>query len=170
MKIKEVLREDHSKVHAQLIADEAIGNEKALEDLMECFFDDHYRLCQRAAWPVGIIGQQRPELIFPYLPKMIRALDNPRHDAVIRNTVRTLQYMAIPEELQGEVYDKCFQYLSGVKYPPAIKVFSATVLANMAMEIPELKEELIIILEEQMVFGTAGFVNRAGKLLKSLRK
>ena len=104
------------------------------------------------------------------MAKMIRNLNNPRHDAVIRNTVRTLQYIQVPEELQGEVYDKCFQYLTDPKMATAIKTFSSTVLVNIALDLPELIDELILAIEEQIPHSTIGFVNRANKLLIRLRK
>ena len=170
MDIRKAICKEHTKDQAQMIADYAINNPESLNELMECFFDDHFRICQRAAWPVGIIGQQHAHVLMPFLSEMVRNLDNPKHDAVIRNTIRTLQYVDIPEDLQGEVYEKCFIYLIGHKYPTAIKAFSSTVLVNIAMELPELKEELIIAIEEQIPFTTVGFVNRAKKLLLKLKK
>jgi hypothetical protein len=170
MNIKNLLESEHSKKQALIIVDLATADPKALTDLMDCFFDKDNRLCQRAAWSVGILGQNNPEIIRPFLPKMIRALDNPRHDAVIRNTIRIFQDIDVPEELEGEVYEKCFSYLTSPKYPTAIKAFSATVLFNIAIKIPELKDELIIAIEDQITHATVGFVNRAKKLLKKLRK
>ena len=169
MDIRQVLMEEHSRYQSQKVVDYILAHRESINELMECFFDDDLRLCQRAAWPVGILGQQRPDIILPYLPEMLAFLDHPQHDAVIRNTVRTLQYIDIPENLVGEVYERCFQYLINPKYPAAIKAFSTTVLTNIAMDIPELKEELILAIEEQIPHGTSGFVNRAGKMLRRLR-
>ena len=170
MSIKDLLVSEHSKKQALIIADLAAADPEILDELMICFFQDDKKVCQRASWPVGILGQKNPELIIPLLPKMIRALDNPRHDAVIRNTIRIIQDVDVPEELEGEVYDKCFNYLISPRYPTAIKAFSATVLYNIASKIPELKEELIIAIEDQLPYTTVGFINRAKKILKKLRQ
>jgi hypothetical protein len=63
----------------------------------------------------------------------------------------------------------CFGYLSDPKEPIAVRVFSMTVLANMAKENPELKNEIIPIIEDQLPFGSAGFRSRGTKVLKILK-
>lgn len=170
MYIKEIINSGHSKSIAQSIANYVVLHPDAISELMECFFSDNYRTCQRAAWPVGIIGKTHPEILAPFFGQMIRALDNPRHDAVIRNTVRTFQDIELPEELSGELYDRCFQYLVDPKYPVAIKVFSMTVLVNISNKFEGLKEELAIAIEDQIPIGTAGYISRAKRELKRLRK
>lgn len=169
MNIREALMAEHSKKQADHIARYVAINPEALDELMECFFADQYRLCQRAAWPVGKLADTNPDLLLPYLPKMLSNLEHPIHDAVIRNTVRILQSITIPEDLIGEVYDICFHYLQDPKYAVAIRVFAMTVLTNIALRFPELKEELIPIIEHHQPYGSAGFQSRARKELKRLR-
>ena len=45
-----------------------------------------------------------------------------------------------------------------------------TVLSNIACQFPELKDELIMTIEEHMPFGSAGFVSRGRKVLNRLNK
>jgi hypothetical protein len=139
-------------------------------ELMECFFDKDIRICQNASWPVSYVGTKFPELLLPYLPLMIKNLENPVHDAVVRNTVRTWQNMIIPEEYLGEIYEKCFNYLIEPKIAIAIRAFSMTVCANIAMNIPELKQELFIAISEQIEMGSPGIRSRGQKILKSLKE
>ena len=108
MDVKNALTGTQSKNKAQLIVDYIIEHPQAIDELMECFFHKEYRICQHAAWPLGMLGSRAPQLLKPYLKRMLSNLDHPHHDAVIRNTVRTLQFIEIPEELEGEVYEKCF--------------------------------------------------------------
>ena len=169
MNIREALMAEHSKKQADLIARFIVQHPASLAELMDCFFADQYRLCQRAAWPVAKLTDTHPELLLPYIPKMLAHLEQPTHDAVVRNTVRILQTIEIPEDLIGETYNKCFQYLQDPKYPAAIRVFAMTVLSNIAMKFPELKEELIPVIEHHLPHGSAGFQNRARKELKRLK-
>ena len=92
------------------------------------------------------------------------------HDAVKRNIVRLLQFISIPRSLQGKVADICFNYLNNPKEAIAVRVFSMTVLANLSTENPELKNELIPLIEDQLPFGSAGFRSRGIKVLRKLRK
>jgi hypothetical protein len=54
--------------------------------------------------------------------------------------------------------------------PIAIKVFSMTVLFNISKNVPEFRDELAIIIEDQMPYGSAGFKSRGKKTLKGLSK
>jgi hypothetical protein len=51
-----------------------------------------------------------------------------------------------------------------------VKVFGMTVLANLCEKLPELKNELRIIIEDQMPYGSAGFKSRGSKILKKLQQ
>ena len=140
-----------------------------MEELMDCFFDKNLRLCQYASWPAGMIADHSPELIIPYLQKMLNNLDTPHHDAVIRNTFRTLQNLDIPEEIEGLAFEKAFDFLANPQNAIAIRVFAMSVCGNIALKYPELKHELIPVIEEQLPFGSAGFKNRGMKVLKALK-
>jgi len=140
-----------------------------MEELMNCFFDEDLRICQHASWPAGMIADQNPKLIIPYLEKMLNNLDTPLHDAVIRNTFRTLQNLDVPEEIEGLAFEKAYDFLANPQNAIAIRVFAMSVCGNIARKYPELKEELIPLIEEQLPYGSAGFINRGMKVLKALK-
>ncbi len=168
-KIKELLSQEQTKIVRDKTVALVLEDNSNMKLLMECFFADNYRMNQYASWAVTVIGEKEPQLILPYLNSMIAALDNPKHDAVVRNTVRLLQFIDIPEELEGKIYDKCFEYLNNPKKATAIRVFSMSVLAKIAMKYPELKEELIKSIELYYSGGSKGFKSRANHI-KSILK
>ncbi len=86
-----------------------------------------------------------------------------------RNTVRVLQDIEIPDNLKGILAEKCFEFLTSNQEPVAVRVFSMTILANMAKKLPDLKKELSIIIEDQMPFASAGFISRGTKVLKQIK-
>ena len=45
-----------------------------------------------------------------------------------------------------------------------------TVLYNLCKKEPDLANELRILIEEQMLYGTAGFKSRGKRILKELKK
>jgi hypothetical protein len=145
--IQELLIKEHSKTQCLAIKSAVLGNHALMPDLMECFFSDYNRLGQRAAWPVSYIAIENPTLIMPYLPEMVKMLDEPHHDAILRNTIRILQDIDIPEEIEGEVYEKCFNLFNDPKRAIAIRVFAMSVCTNVAIKYPELKEELVSLIQ-----------------------
>lgn len=167
---EELLKEkNHSKQQALKISECACSSPKDFAALMQCFLSNEYRLAQRAAWSVSWAAQKNPSLIKSYIKDLITQL--PRkdvHDAVIRNSVRILQKIEIPEEFHGEMINNCFAFIESNSTPVAIKAFSLTVLSNLSELYPEIKNELQLIIEERWNYETAAFKSRARRILKTL--
>lgn len=165
---KELLKE-HSKEQCTRIV-QYVGNDAArLAELVNVFLAGPYRITQRAAWPLSYCIQNHPELITPHLKTILKFTGQKgAPDAVKRNVMRFFQFIDIPKKYQGTTVDLCLRFLSNKKEAIAVRVFSMTVLANLAQEIPELKHELIPLIEDNLPFGSAGFRSRGKKLLKQL--
>ena len=122
----EILREKvYFKKHALKVTEYACSSAKNFKLLMQCFTDTDYRLAQRAAWCVCWAAIQKPVLVTPYLSLLVEQLK--RKDvpiAVIRNSIRILQQVEIPEPLHGSVMNACFDFISEVPTPVAVKAFS----------------------------------------------
>jgi len=82
--------------------------------------------------------------------------------------MRFLQFMSIPKKYQGATLNLCLRFLSNKKEAVAVRVFAMTVLANLSKELPELKNELIPLIEDEMPYASAGFRSRGKRLLKEL--
>ena len=172
MDLRAALLSEHSKKHTLKLASVIVDDPALFPPLMSFFLNEEgggYLLPQRAAAVVNEVVEQRPEWLQPHYEKIILNLRNEVHDAVRRNTVRLLQFHDIPEALLGETADICFELLSSAKEPVAVKVFSMTVLLNIVRRVPELKPELEFSIEEQMPYGTAGFISRGRKVLRALK-
>lgn len=110
--------------------------------------------------------QRKKNLIEPYITDLVAQL--PRkdvHDAVIRNSLRILQKVEIPEQIHGEVMNACFGFLEDPAVPAAFKAFSLTILGNLSKRYPELKQELKVIVEERRDLETAAFRSRGKKIV-----
>lgn len=164
------LEQEHSKNIADQIVNAILKDPKRIEELMYCFFHKEKRINQRASWPVGKLAEKNQDILIPYLSEMISNLDRPLHDAVVRNTLRTFQFMKIPEEYQSEIFERCLEYLSDPKYPIAFTAFAMTVCTDIAVCYPELKDEVISAIEYRMPEGSAGIRARGRKDLKRLHK
>ncbi|HYE53453.1 MAG TPA: hypothetical protein VD996_01370 [Chitinophagaceae bacterium] len=166
MNLEDALMEEHSKAQREKIVNYIGNNKERFAELMKLFFNGPYRLTQRAAWPLSYCTQNHPSLITPYLKRLIDNLGKPgMHDAVIRNTVRLLQYVTIPEKFHGQVMTTCFNFIQSNETAAAIKAFSLTILQNLAKQYPEILPEIRTIIEERWEHETAAFRSRARKLM-----
>lgn len=170
MDIKKALLAEHSRIQMDKIA-RFIGKDSLkFKILMSLFFSNNTILNQRAAWVMCLCFENSPSLITPYLKKIIYNLEKDVHDAVKRNTVKILQDIEIPESLLGKTADTCFTLLSNSSEALAVKVFSMSVLLNITKKEPDLKNELKILIENQLPYASAGFLSRGKKVLKALEK
>ena len=167
MELKKELLKEHTIRQVHKVVDYVGDNPRRFKVLIQLFLAGSYRITQRAGWSLTYILEARPHLVTPYFPKVLKMMERQDvHDAVKRNVVRFLQYMDIPARYQGKVAQCCFAFLMDPKVAIAIRVFSMTVLANIARQQPDLKKELRIIIEDQMPYGTAAFRSRGRKILK----
>jgi len=164
---EEVLRE-HSKKQTVRLGKWVGGDKRRFTKLMNLFLHDEYRVVQRSAWVVKHVADEHPDWMRPWLKRMLVYCRQPVHDAVKRNVIRILQDMELPKNLQGIAATTCFDFLSSPEEPVAVKVFSMTVLANIAKHEPDLKQELIMLIREQMEWEKPAFRSRGKKILKQL--
>ena len=151
------------------IASYACESKKNFKELMKCFLDKEYRVAQRAAWSVSWAARKQPKMIQPYIKELIEQLQRKDvHNAVIRNSIRILEDLEIPEEFRGALMNTCFNFIENPTTAIAIKAFSLTVLFNLSKQYPEIKHELRLIIEERWDTETAAFRARGKKILKAI--
>lgn len=168
MDIRDSLLRDNSKENIEAIAAWVGASEERMQQLVDIFLHDEYRVVQIAAHVIGKVGDDHPELILKYVDQLVKRMqDKEVHIAVKRNVVRVLQYIDIPEYLQGEVMNTCFDFLADPNEAVAVRVFSMTVLDNLSKHYPEIRQELVAIIEDQLEQGcTAAFKARAKTILR----
>ena len=171
MNLREEILKEHSKAQCSKLVKWVGSSQQHFDELFYLFLNDEYRVIQRAAWPVSYCAMAHPSFINKHWNKLIKNLQKPNlHDAVKRNSIRLLQDMKIPEKNHGEVMNICFTFLESSTEALAVKVFSMTVLGNLAKLYPEIKPELKLLIEDQLSYQSAGFKSRAKKVLKDLDK
>jgi len=170
MTLRDKILKEHSKEQCESIVHWVRKSQERFNELLQLFLNDEYRVVQRAAWPLSYCIQKHPFLVRDHLQTLVRNLKKEKlHNAVKRNTVRLLQFVDIPEELQGEVMDACFRYISSVDEPVAVKAFSLTILEKLARSYPEILSELKLIIEERLPHETAAFKSRGTRILGNFR-
>jgi hypothetical protein len=171
MKLREEILKEHSKAQCTKIVKWVGSNQQRFDELFKLFLNDEYRVVQRAAWPVSYCVDRHPQLINKHWKELMENLKKSNlHNAVKRNSIRFMQEIDLPEKHHGEIMDRCFTYLESPKESLAVKVFSMSVLGNLAKHYPAIKPELKLIIEDQLPHQSAGFKSRAKHVLKQLEK
>lgn len=169
--IEEQLLLGHSKVIAQQLQ-QWIGNDaEKMDAFMQIFLGNVYRLTQRGAWVLGHISKENPLLLEPWLPQMLDAVRKPdQHVSVRRNVIRHFDIHGFPDYLLDDLADICFGFLENPNEAIAVRIFSMGVLYKICTKVPELQSELVLLIEEFLPHGSAGFKSRGKKIVAKISK
>ena len=145
-------------------------NERFAE-LMGVFFAGETKTIIGASQAVGVISENQPRLIRPYVIDLVAYLKSNPIDAVKRNTMRIFQFIDIPVEIEGDLFDIAMNFLRSLDTAIAIKAFSMTSLRKISSKYPELAQEVIfqieIIVKEKV---SKGLTSRGQHELVQLNK
>jgi hypothetical protein len=167
MQLREMLLKEHSKAQCSKIVKWVGNSQQRFDQLLHLFLTGEYRVVQRAAWPVSYCVEAHPAFIKKHFAVLFKKwTDSTVHPSVKRNTVRLLQYVAIPKKYQGLVMDNCFRFIADVNEAIAVKAFSITVLENLSNVYPEIIPEIKTIIEERWPHETPAFHSRARLFLR----
>ncbi len=92
----------------------------------------------------------------------------PQNNSIKRCGLAILQDINIPQEMMGELYTTCFNFLNNSSEAIVTKVFSMSICFRIAKIYPELLNELRLLIEENLVlFGrnSPGIYSRGNKIL-----
>ncbi len=169
MNFEKLLDQRYSKETIHSIASFLVEHPENLNSYLQLIETGEPGISQRAAWALGHAGEMDKALLIPYLPTLIRLLEKPRHDSVARNIYRVMQYVNIPEDFEGIIYDLCIRDLLDPKQPIAVKCFGMTTAFNICKKHEELQPELKLVIEENLENASAGYKSRARKILPKLK-
>ena len=138
--------------------------------LLDLALYDEDPVAWRAAWVLDGADELEPGLASDHLVKIVEALPELSSLGTLRSILRMLCRYDIPEDSQGLLIDLCFSYLTSELYPVAVKAHAMQIVYQHVLLYPELKDELITILEDQIENNSVGFLSRARRLIKQMEK
>lgn len=148
------------------IVDYVTDNIDRFKELINLLLTGSKKVSEGSSWPLSYCVERCPDWIYPHIGKVLRFMEESDPTAgTRRNVMRALQFVVIPKRFHARTIDLAFRLLKSSAEPVAVKVFSMTVLAQLAEEYPDLKRELMLVIEEQLPHSSAGFRSRARKIL-----
>jgi hypothetical protein len=151
-----------------------VGDDTRLfKELMDLAYQQKPPLCMRAARVADLCCERNPNLIRPYLTDLVKNLPGLKDTSVKRTFMHILirHSWVEDEEAMGKLVDTLFRWLMDDAQAIAIKAYSMVILENITKVLPDLKMELILVLEEVIPFWDSSALQRAGlKQLNRLQK
>lgn len=170
MRIRQELLQKYSRANLDRVVSMVVDDEELAVELMVCMFGEELKLAQRAAHAVGLLGREEPEKLIPWFEELVDAIENPIHQSLRRCGVRYFSELKteIPLALETRLIGLCMKFLADPKTEVAIAVFAMQFVADRVDAYPASRGKLIKCLKSGIPSGTAGYCNRAQKVLKQL--
>lgn len=160
-------KEDDSDANLRKWARAISENNIDLKDLLGLLDEDRFT-AMRFLWMIGGLVEFDPERVAPAVPYFFskqHTIKVPNYD---RSLAKFCWLAGIPEEIEGEVVDALFQWILDPKVITTTKTFAVQALYNQTQKYPDLKNELRIVIEDQLDKNGSSFEKRAGKILAEL--
>ncbi|MEZ5072930.1 MAG: hypothetical protein R2751_18780 [Bacteroidales bacterium] len=170
MKVRTLLLDFPSGPEKVALLKEVGRNPVLRNELCSLALEDQDPLSWRAAWILNGADEACPGIDWSFLPEIVESLPHLKSTGTLREFLRLLTRHPVPEDSQGLLIDRCFHYLAMERYPVAVKVHAMQIVFDHTLLYPELKEELSMVLQDQMAHGTAGFKSRGRKILARLEQ
>lgn len=165
-----ILMEEYSRDGMVRIAREIGGDADRFEVAWEIFCKGEPPLPQRMSWAMSILMEEQPALAVKYGATIAARIPYMSHPAELRMALRTLAAHQVPMTAVGDLLLHLFPLLEDPQTPIAIRVHAMQILYNISSLEPDLKRELLLVIEAFANNSGPGFANRAGKLIPKLRR
>jgi hypothetical protein len=171
MSIAQLVNKGRSKQNISTIVHFVGNHPKRFAELVELLASPSPKVVFAASWAVTNCVQAQPQLAQPHFATLLQAAAQPTaSENVKRSVVRSLQFVEIPKRYQGKAADLCFSMLENKKEAVAIRVFSMTVLANICLQNPDLRSEVIALIEADLPYAKPSYLSRGKKVIGQLRR
>ena len=160
-----------SMPEAEWVAASAIENPAIFIKLYEYSFSADKHLSFRASWTLSKVCDRYPEMIYPYLSKIVDSLAKIDNESVLRSFVRILSLTDIEKinpRQQGILADFSFNQLNSGFSAIAVKAYSMEILYKLTLTYPDLANELSTSIRLLMEDGSAAITSRGRMILKKL--
>lgn len=145
-----------------------IDHPEELESLISLVDHKNVKVKNRASWVLSKLGEKIPSRVATFYNQLFDIVAQTDSGTIRRNLMRGLQFLEIPEELEGRTIDLCLLLLQDKNQPIAVKAIALTISSGIALKYPEFSGELESIIMEQLPYASPGFKHRANKILRQI--
>jgi 8-oxo-dGTP diphosphatase len=160
-----------SMQEANWVATSAIENPAIFLKLLDYSFVSDRKLAFRASWTLTKVCDKYPELICPYLSRIIEDLPGIEQEGVQRCFLRIISLSDLEnlsERHHSLLADYSFAALNSGLSAIAIKAYTMEILYKLSLIYPELANELASLIRVLMEEGSAAIVAKGNAVLKRI--
>lgn len=166
--LKNVLMNEGASVVLMAWGNRILNEGIDIKTLQELILDER-KTAMHFSWLLGGICMSQPSYLRPSLVYFFEK----RHEVKFINFDRSLAkfffYAGIPSEIEGTVIDVLFNWLDMAGISVSTKCYAMKSLVEVVQNYPDLKNELVLIIDNQLGKNSSSFDQLAKGVLQKLR-
>lgn len=167
--LETLILSEHSRVCTEEAAAMVGGDADRFAIAWDIFCNGAPPLPQRIAWVLDLVTEAHPSLAARYVGSIAARLPYMHHPAEARAATKILARSPLPQESLGDLLILLFEWLEDPQVPIAIRCNAMQVLYNITEKEPDLKRELLLVIQGQMAEGGPGVLSRGKRLSARLQ-
>lgn len=161
-----------SKAEVDAVVSELIKDSKNKRELIDLLHSDNQVVLFNAFWIVSTLALKRPTILKCWEAVIfLAAMKHKENESVIRCCLSAFKIIAIPEQIEDELYSFSIARIESRNSPVAHRAFALMVAYRISKKYPELKSEVLELAKINLeTYGTesAGVASSARKVIKLL--
>ncbi|MFC2096900.1 hypothetical protein ACFLSI_01065 [Bacteroidota bacterium] len=161
---------DSSRIVADIVTENVGNNPDNYKAVIDLAFSGKEKISRRAGKIIYLVAEQYPELAIPHIPFFLKKLREIQNESIISSILKTFADSILPDNDidMSKLLNICFDYITGSWKSAGVKVFCLDILFKICQIEPDLKNEVISIIEDQIPKSSSAFQARSIRYLKKL--
>jgi len=163
---------DTSRRTADIAVQVVLERPELMKEFVEACLEQTYPLSMRASRVVHLVCKFDPGILRPYLGLILERMPELHDQSVMRNFLNLFEYYVeeMSEDELGQLLSICFARLEDFSQAIAVRVLSLKLLYLISKRVPEIKPEILAIIQFNQAEATAAFQAQARQIVRKLNK
>lgn len=146
-------------------------NPDGIQSLVKVVVDEEeYPLKEYGSWILVHLCKSHVSLVRPYYNQFVDHLFISEDQTVLRNVANIISHLKIQDYRESELIDQLIRFIQEHSHKVALHVYSMQILALFVLKYPELKKEIVEIIELHDKDKTPAFNAGKRNFLKKTRR
>lgn len=149
-----------------------LQNPKLINELVDVIVrKEKYPIAEYSSWLLTHIVKAKKEILYDFEKQFIEIIFNENNNqTVLRNCVNVLQFIPISNYKESELIDRYINFIQNSNNKVALHVYSMSNLLNMVNKYPEIKTEIVSIIETYYTERSPAYKFAVRSFLKNTKK
>lgn len=163
---------DSSRRTIDEAAEVLAANDELFPEAIELAHKEKKSISARAARAVFYCSENNPEMIEPYTGLLIETIPHLENESVAGTWLAIFAKIRLPENEDqiGHLTKICFDMLERKCKRISLKVYAVETIYKISQLLPELKNELILVIENTAPYSQLAYKSHGERILKKLYK